>query len=82
MGEPYMVLDAGTFAVWCRRCRWRSQPRLVFGADPLVFAAVTAISTAEWQEHACWAGDQEGGWRTGGVTPPPSSNIANPLEVV
>ena len=52
MDEPYMVLDSGMFAVWCRLCSWRSQPRLIFGLDPLVFAAVVAMSAAEWRDHA------------------------------
>ena len=76
MTEPYQVLDAGYYTVWCRRCPWRSEPRSVSGADPLVFAAVTAISAAEWQEHACGARKREGGWRAGGAAPPPSPTVS------
>ncbi len=70
--EPYVVLDSGTIAVWCRRCPWRGEPRSVSGLGSLDFAAVTANSAAEWQEHACGAREREGGWRAGGAAPPPS----------
>ncbi len=53
MDEPYMVLSAGTFAVWCRRCSWRSRPCPISSFDPLVFAAVVAVSAADWRDHAC-----------------------------
>jgi len=76
MSEPYGVLIDGEWSVWCRRCSWRSQPRLVSSVDPLVFAAVIAITAAEWQEHARGAGEPEGAGRPiGGVGPAPSATF-------
>ncbi len=81
MNEPYMVLDSGTFVVWCRQCSWSSQPRLTASVDPLVFAAVVAMSAADWQDHACGEGAGAAPVWPGEVGPAPSVNKANKVEV-
>ncbi len=48
--QPYGVLNAGEWSLWCRACSWRSDPRQ---ADPLVFRASLRDAEAEWRAHLC-----------------------------
>jgi hypothetical protein len=47
---PYGVLNAGTWSLWCRACRWRSEP-MPTGADRTSFRAVRAAAEQAWREH-------------------------------
>jgi hypothetical protein len=53
MSEPYGVLNAGEWSLWCRACTWRSVPRR---ADPLTFRASLCSADADWRAHLCIAG--------------------------
>ncbi len=50
MREPYGVLNAGEWSLWCRTCLWRSAPRQ---ANPQAFKAARAEADAEWRVHQC-----------------------------
>ena len=50
MSEPYGVLNAGEWSLWCRACSWRSVPRQ---ADPLAFRDSLREAEAKWRVHLC-----------------------------
>jgi hypothetical protein len=50
MREPYGVLNAGEWSLWCRVCSWRSVPRQ---ADPQLFKSARNEAEAEWRAHPC-----------------------------
>ncbi len=51
--QPYGVLNAGEWSLWCRACLWRSLSRQ---ADPLSFKASLREAEAEWRAHSCVQG--------------------------
>ncbi len=50
MSEPYGVLNAGEWSLWCRACSWRSVP---LQADPPTFKATRHAAEVEWRAHLC-----------------------------
>jgi hypothetical protein len=47
MREPYGVLDAGEWSVWCGACSWRSKPK------PLTDRSIFRAAVGEWAAHPC-----------------------------
>jgi len=70
MDEPYGVLDAGEWSVWCRACSWRSKPRRV--ARPS-FRDIRSYAEAQWRTHRCAQGTGAAANRLAEVGPPPLS---------
>jgi hypothetical protein len=70
MNGPYAVLNAGEFAVWCRACRWRTEPTPI-DLDVASFRAVRAPAAAAWMEHQAEAHESEGAPESDG-SPVPS----------
>jgi hypothetical protein len=48
--DPYAVLNAGYWSVWCRACPWRTKPTPT-GLDLASFRAVRATAEAAWRDH-------------------------------
>jgi hypothetical protein len=67
MCEPYGVLDAGEWSVWCRACSWRSQPR------PLTDCSIFRDVRAEWAAHPCTQVDGAPGDQLKAAGPAPLS---------
>ena len=59
MSWPYGVLNAGFWSVWCRTCRWRTEPTPT-GPDLVSFRAVRVTAEAAWREHQADAHEVEG----------------------
>ncbi len=70
MSEPYGVLNAGEWSLWCRACSWRSIPRQ---ADPLVFRASLREAEDAWRAHRCMQGAGAPAHRLKEVGPVPLS---------
>lgn len=47
MDQPYGVLDAGEWSVWCRTCSWRSKSK------PLAGRWTFREAEAKWRSHPC-----------------------------
>jgi hypothetical protein len=73
MNEPYGVLNAGAWSLWCRACTWRSVPRQ---ADPLAFRAALREAEADWRAHRCLQAAGAPADRLSEVGPVPLSNRA------
>jgi hypothetical protein len=56
---PYGVLNAGFWSVWCRTCRWRTEPTPT-GSDVVSFRAVRVTAEAVWREHQAGEHGSEG----------------------
>jgi hypothetical protein len=50
LANPYPVLNAGLWSVWCRSCTWRTEPTPT-GPDLESFRAVRAAAEAAWSDH-------------------------------
>jgi hypothetical protein len=68
--QPYGVLNAGEWSLWCRACFWRSLSRQ---ADPLSFKASLREAEAEWRAHSCVQGSGAPAHRLQEVGPVPLS---------
>jgi hypothetical protein len=71
MSEPYGVLNAGEWSLWCRACSWRSVPRQ---AGPLTFKASLIAAQADWRAHLCMQASGAPAHRLEEVGPVPLSN--------
>jgi hypothetical protein len=71
MGEPYGVLNAGEWSLWCRACTWRSVPQQ---ADPLTFRIARLEAEARWLAHPCTQAPGAPAHRLEEVGPVPLSN--------
>jgi hypothetical protein len=65
MREPYGVLDAGEWSVWCRACSWRSKP------TPLTDRSIFRAAESEWAAHPCVQVDGAAAGQLTEVGPPP-----------
>jgi hypothetical protein len=72
MREPYGVLNAGEWSLWCRACLWRSVPRQ---ADPQVFKAARDEADTEWRVHQCVQAPGAPAHRLQAVGPVPLSTL-------
>lgn len=69
MREPYGVLDAGEWSVWCRACSWRSKP------TPLTDSSIFRAARAEWAAHVCVQADGAPAYRLEEVGPAPLASL-------
>jgi len=57
--KPYGVLNAGCWSVWCRSCRWRTEPTPT-GPDLESFRVVRAAAERAWRDHQDGEHETEG----------------------
>ncbi len=68
--QPYGVLNAGEWSLWCRACSWRSVSRQ---AGPGSFKASLREANAEWRAHLCMQASGAPAHRLQEVGPAPLS---------